>query len=576
MRPGSRNPSDSGSLSLDPRDRRVLAWITAPEAASAHSVLDLAFAELRGVRQDRPRRWSPLVDALSRPVVVRLPRWIWIALALLLATAVTVATLVGVERLRLLFDRLTELPAVPAQMSSVACSADLASAPNARCLTATLPVRHERPEGGSIAVSVIELGSSHAGPGSVSASSIADTTPVLVFDPTDPRGEQTRVDLSRFAAGSGHPVVAVSPRSTDGATAALACPAVRNVSIAYPNLSLGDAPFRKTLADAVRSCRQAAAGAIDLDAYSLAEQAADLESVRLGLGIDRWIVRARGREARIALELGRRYPSSVAGLLLVDPVFGPYDGPTKAQAFAAAVRALGGMCANDSYCTATYVPPKEALARIEASLPDGVTRAATIPSTSGADVTVAVDAVVARAAVREAMAGYTTIGIVPSALDRSARGDLTWVARSLIDRGWCLGSDLRCSDSTGWSGAADFAMSCDADEAHRNQAGADVDPLQFACAAWVDGEDAPPGPSASTTDIPTLAIVADVNPTSTPSHVREALAELSRSNVVEVPWTPEGLEFACVRANGADWLSDPGVHVGTCPDIGVPAFADAP
>jgi hypothetical protein len=165
MTPGSRNPSDGGCLALGPRDRRILAWITAPEAASARSVLDLAFADLRGVRQDRPRRWSPLVDALSRAVVVRLPRWIWIALALLLATAVTVATLLGVERLRLLFDRLTELPAVPAQMSSVACSAGLASAPNARCLTATLPVRHERPEGGSIAVSVIELGSSHARPG---------------------------------------------------------------------------------------------------------------------------------------------------------------------------------------------------------------------------------------------------------------------------------------------------------------------------------------------------------------------------------------------------------------------------
>ena len=165
------------------RDARVVAWLTAPEGASARPVLDATFAELPRIRQDTWRPWTPLLDALSRPASLELPRWAWIALVLLLLLAISISTLAIAGRLRPSVDRLSALPALPAEMVAIACPQAFAAAADVQCSMATVPERHERPDGPdvSVLVATFPAGTDHA---------VAGAAPVVVpitFDPTASR-----------------------------------------------------------------------------------------------------------------------------------------------------------------------------------------------------------------------------------------------------------------------------------------------------------------------------------------------------------------------------------------------------
>ena len=186
--------------------------------------------------------------------------------------------------------------------------------------------------------------------------------------------------------------------------------------------------------------------------------AADLESIRAGLGIERWIVRARGPEVRLALELVRRYPASVAGVVLVDPALSA-DGEAQAASLDDALAELTQMCAADDFCATHYRRPSDAFASILARL-DTEPAVVVVDGPSRASVTVQVDQALVRAAVADAISGTSTVGTLPSRLDRMASGDLTWPAERLIRRGWCLGSGLVCSPAIDASDGADFAFFC--------------------------------------------------------------------------------------------------------------------
>jgi hypothetical protein len=73
------------------RDREIFDWIALRETTGAGPVLDAVFDELGSVRQERPRPWDPLLDALRWQPVDRLIR----AAALLGTVALLVALMVS-------------------------------------------------------------------------------------------------------------------------------------------------------------------------------------------------------------------------------------------------------------------------------------------------------------------------------------------------------------------------------------------------------------------------------------------------------------------------------------------------
>lgn len=547
------------------RDERALAWLTAPDGASSRRVLDATFADLASIRQEPWRPWTPLLDALSRPASVELPRWAWIAVALLLLLTISIATLTVAGQVRPWLDRLSALPVAPAALAEVECPEAFAAAGQVRCRMATVPQRHELPSGPSVRVLVAEFPTS-------GAAALPGAEPLLTPISLDPSGERTIVDLASSAQSLGRPVIGVVARGTGASEPSLACPELEAVATPADPAEMAGAAWRETLTGAVRGCRdRLTAAGIDVTAYGLAQQAADLESIRLALGVQRWMVRTFGDDSLLALELIRRYPDHVAGVVLVKPSF-PGENPAQVtvQAVPASVEALTALCDADEFCAGRYLRPGDAYAAAMRGE----------------------NAFVIARAVRSTLAGSATAAALPSHLDQVAAGDIAWASDLLAARGWCLGYQLGCSGATGWTGGGEFSTVClgrlppasasASPEVTENDAFGvaglvAADPWDVICNAWVgDARDVSMTRPVSS-DVPVVAIASSVDPFHALAFTTEGMRDLSRGVLRVVPWAPEGSSGGCLIAGATAWIDDPLASLpAACPAVAPIPFADAP
>jgi pimeloyl-ACP methyl ester carboxylesterase len=543
-------------------DARALAWLTAPEGASSRRVLDATFADLAYIPQDPWRPWTPLLDALSRPTSVELPRWAWVAVVLLLLLALSIATFTVAGRIRPWLDQLSALPAAPAALAEVECPGVFAAVGEVRCRMATVPQRHELPSGPSVRVLVAEFPTSGGG-------AVPGAEPLLTPISLDPSGERTVVDLAASARSLGRPVIGVAARGTGASEPSLGCSELEAVATPADPAEMAGTAWRGILADAVRGCRdRLTAAGIDVTAYGLAQQAADLESIRQALGIDRWIVRTFGDDSRLALELIRRYPDHVAGVVMIGPSF-PGENPAQAtvQAVPASVEALTALCDADQFCAGRYRRPSDAYAAMRGK-----------------------DASVVARAVRSTLAGSAAAAALPSHLDQVAAGDISWASDLLEARGWCLGYQLGCSAVTGWTGGGEFSTVClgrlPSASAPPVVTGNDAlgvaglvaaDPWDVICNAWVgDARDVSTTRSVSS-DVPVVAIAVSVDPLHDLAFTTEGMRDLGRGVLRIAPWAPEGTSGGCLTAGATAWIDDPLASLpAACPLVVPIPFADAP
>ena len=152
----------------------------------------------------------------------------------------------------------------------------------------------------------------------------------------------------------------------------LDCPEVRAVGPLLAGLPLGDPTHGLTLAGAVTACHDRLTGAgIDLAAYDLAADAADVEDLRLALGIDQWDIGANGSASRIGFELAERFPDSIRALYADSPsVPSPDQLTVGPAALDSALARLAAACAGERTC-ARQVPDlpaavDEAVAKLDA------------------------------------------------------------------------------------------------------------------------------------------------------------------------------------------------------------------
>jgi pimeloyl-ACP methyl ester carboxylesterase len=100
---------------------------------------------------------------------------------------------------------------------------------------------------------------------------------------------------------------------------------------------------------------------VDLAAYNTAENAADVESLRLALGIEQWDLLAISYGTRLALQVMEAHPDGVRSVVL-DSIFPPHvDTPLEdVLSTMAALDRLFAECAQDDYCDQEY-PDLEAI-----------------------------------------------------------------------------------------------------------------------------------------------------------------------------------------------------------------------
>src|SRR5205807_9077777 len=124
------------------------------------------------------------------------------------------------------------------------------------------------------------------------------------------------------------------------------------------------------LLGAERRCRERLVRAgVDLSAYTLAEDAADVRDLRLALGYKTWNLRGVSYGTRVAMEAMRLDPTGIRSVVLDSALplqrTAPFDiMPQAAHAFATVFAA----CAADRACNASYPHLATTFERVVATL----------------------------------------------------------------------------------------------------------------------------------------------------------------------------------------------------------------
>lgn len=146
----------------------------------------------------------------------------------------------------------------------------------------------------------------------------------------------------------------VDPRGLGHSRPLLDCPEVAKAAPDLAGLRLRDDARRSALLQAVTACHDRLVGqGIDLAMYDAAANAADLEDLRVALGVGAWNVMTYG--STLGFEVARRYPKGIRTLMVDSPSLPDPDfltlGPT---ALDGAIARLAAACALQAACNRAH------------------------------------------------------------------------------------------------------------------------------------------------------------------------------------------------------------------------------
>jgi pimeloyl-ACP methyl ester carboxylesterase len=373
----------------------------------------------------------------------------------------------------------------------------------------------------------------------------------------------------------------IDPRGTAHSQPSLDCPEVEAVSPTLVGLGLTDPAHAAMLGGAVQACHDRLVGqGIDLAAYDVAAEAADIEDLRVALGIDRWNAIAYGIGSRIAFEEVRAFPGGLRTIIVDSPTLPAPDlltvGPAALDlgiSRLAAVCQATPACARQMPDLAAVIP--EAVARLDQQPlildVDGTDRAKLV----GHPIRVVVDGeglirwIRATLTDEEGRAALRIIVTVLRVIEGRVGPNDDLVVRLAGDTGDCLGILPACTDV---SVGATYSIVCRDLLPALDQARVDRDiggrqpyielfspgPLGVICPAWSV-------PAAPTADIriggtvPTLILRGSIDPFSAPpADLTEAIGSATDVYDVEIPNVSYNvLSFACPRTIRDAWVDSP-------------------
>jgi pimeloyl-ACP methyl ester carboxylesterase len=263
------------------------------------------------------------------------------------------------------------MPAPPGSFAEAPCAFARMPARPVRCGFVTVPENRAAPAARTIKLAVAIVKSDSPTPA-------ADP---LVFLQGGPGGGGTDF-IAALAAGqaAGGPlgavlatrdVLSIDQRGTGRSTPSLACPEVNQAAMAGPMMPpVMPGMMMDPAAPGLDRCRARLVGmGIDLDQYTTAPAADDVEDVRRALGLPPWNVLGGSYGTRLALEVVRRHPDGVRALVL-DSV-SPPDVDLIAEAGPNNMRALdlvAATCAAQPACAQAYPALTTVLPRVIADL----------------------------------------------------------------------------------------------------------------------------------------------------------------------------------------------------------------
>ncbi|MGZ5404580.1 MAG: alpha/beta fold hydrolase, partial [Nocardioides sp.] len=395
--------------------------------------------------------------------------------------------------------------------------------------------------------------------GRITPPEVLHDDPMLVVG-TDLASAPNYGGIAPLAERVGREVIIMDTRGVGRSRPDLACTELAPLRGTALTTATDDAATRVAYLDAVSECYDRLAGqGIDLASYNVSEMAADVEDLRVSLGVDEWNVITYGTASRIALEVVRGDSDHVRSLLMDSPELpGADPRRTSLHATREATRAVLATCAADARCA-------QAFPQVESSLDDAFAALEAEPvivpmSSAGTSHDVYFDDALLARLLRATLSDGGSTGrlllpeSVPALLDLVNEGRLDQVGGSLAQAvagspPFCLGYQPKCEPQHRMSHGVTYSVLChdvapfhDAAEVSRQSAGPGVTPAYGSshyldvCDAWPveqGTEDTVDQPMS--TDVPTLVTVGGFATYSPEKVVREALSGFTDATVVVDP-----------------------------------------
>ena len=454
--------------------------------------------------------------------------------------------------------------------------------PEFSCGYLTVPENRSNPAGRSIRIAVARA----------AAASPTPRPDPLVYLTGGPGGTALAAAtlLVRGGLNRDRDVIFLDQRGTLHSDPLLSCPEIDEFAVQALGLSTLDPATAARSSAATRACRDRLAGrGYDLAAYNTVENAADINELRIALGIAEWNVYGVSYGSDLALQLLRDHPEGIRSLVLdslVPPQVNLIEGfwPNAAEGY----RALFDACAAQPACAGAYP-------NLEGEFTGAVQRLAQQP--------LAVELPAAPGG-RVVIDGYTFANLVvvqslspgnypglPALIHGVATGDGRAAAEALVKGvpppgiiGYGLSFGVFCREQIAFTDTARILATAqqalpelpDTVLALPPQAARIVDD----CEVWDVGSADPAVHAETRSDVPVLLLSGSFDAVTPPSWARIAAEGLPRARVLDFPGLGHDVVAAsdCARAITVDFLERPqgGYDTGCLSRVTVPEFTAGP
>jgi len=376
--------------------------------------------------------------------------------------------------------------------------------------------------------------------------------------------------------------ILLEPRGAKMAQPALECPRINaikgEVSAGRYSPAAGDA----ALTAAAAQCRtDLTAQGIDLDGYTSAQTADDIDDLRQVLGIAQWNVFGHSYGTRLALTLLRDHPQGIRSIIL-DSVLPPeadFDASASANLWRA-IHAVFDGCAVDSACHTAWPDLEQHFrALVEQANAAPLVPAVPITGSDGKPATVNGAAVID--AIYSALHDPSAIGRIPAIIEDAYAGRtdalMTLVKNNQGPSGftWGLRLSVWCGEEMPFQNPA---LVEDQTASHWGLGGIDERTASIAiCKAWnvapADAREKAPVSS----ETPVLVLSGEFDPDTPPQWARGLLAHLPNARVVLMPGQSHGAGFnRCGGRLETAFLRDPQGVLDTGCVVAMPSASFAP
>jgi len=355
--------------------------------------------------------------------------------------------------------------------------------------------------------------------------------------------------------------ILLEQRGAHHAQPALRCPDINRLKGEVAAGRLRGTAATEALSAAAAACRrQLTSSGVDLDGYTSAETADDIEDLRKALGYKTWNLQGISYSTRLMLTVLRRHPAGVRSVIL-DSVLPPdvnFDEVSAANLWRA-LNVVFDACAVDRVCSAAHPDLRGTFARLVAAadvrpLPIGVVdehgRAVEI---RGAEV---VDAIYA------ALHDVQAIPRIPSIIADAAHGRYETLAALVngnqgpSNYSWGLRYSVWCAEEMPFQDPARIAsqVSPALGLGGINEGAATAEE----CRAWNVTPAAAVENTSVVSDVPALVFAGEFDPDTPPAWGRGLLETMPHARYVELRGRSHGAGFsACGAEIARAFLRDP-------------------